>query len=205
MATFRRVHAPGGTFFFTVVTHRRAPVLADPGLLQALREAMTRVRRELPFQMIAMVVLPDHMHCVWKLPDGDGDYPRRWSMIKRLTSQRVMRAAAEDAVPSTGSCAWRTLPSAPDDALPSAPDDARPSGLRRRESGLWQRRYWEHQIRNDADLDNHISYIHWNPVKHGYVSRPREWPYSTVHRFQRQGIIPRDWGVDGEFTGDFGE
>ena len=189
MATFRRAYAPGGTFFFTLVTCRRVPVLAHPELLRALREAMTRVRRELPFRVIAMVVLPDHLHCIWKLPEGDSDYPRRWSLIKRATSQLAMRAAPDGRAPSIQSCAQRTLPSI----------------RRRRESGLWQRRYWEHQIRNDADLSAHVDYIHWNPVKHGYVGRPRDWPQSTVHRFTQRGLIPADWGVEGELTGDFGE
>ena len=176
MATFRRAFVAGGTFFFTVVTKDRQPVLATPPFIDALREAIASVQNERPFDVLAGVLLPDHMHCVWRLPSNDPDYPARWSMIKRRVSQ-----SARSALPRH-------------QAAMNA----------RREPGLWQRRYWEHQIRDEADLERHIDYIHWNPVKHGLVANVRDWPHSTFHRYVREGGYPGDWGgVDA--AGEFGE
>jgi putative transposase len=122
-------------------------------------------------------VLPDHLHAVWCLPAGDADFPLRWSLIKSGFS--------------------RGLPCA---ATPTV------SKTRKRERGIWQRRYWEHTIRDDADLARHIDYIHFNPVKHGHVSKASDWPYSSFHRYVKRGLLPEDWGGDvRDMNGSFGE
>lgn len=114
-----------------------------------------------------MVVLPDHLHAIWRLPDGDADFPTRWALIKAGFSRGLPKTEA-----------------------------IRASRSGKRERGIWQRRYWEHQIRDDDDLARHVAYVHFNPVKHGYVGQAVDWPYSSIHRFIRAGTIPATWGVD---------
>ena len=178
MAAFRRALTPGATYFFTVVTYRRAPVLVRPEWLDALRQSVRSVRVALPFKIVAWAILPDHLHCIWRLPEGDADYARRWSLIKRKVSQ-----ATAGRVPSP----------------------LEHSRAKRRESGVWQRRFWEHQIRDDSDLQRHVDYIHWNPVKHGYAASAAQWPYSTIHRFIARGVLAPDWGGGARIEGEFGE
>jgi putative transposase len=140
---YRRDFTPGGTYFFTVVTADRRPLLAGPAAAEILRGAFRIVMAHYPFRIDAIIVLHDHLHTIWTLPEGDSNYPLRWNRIKgRFT-----------------------------EALPA---HIRP---------VWQNRYWEHRIRSDADFDHHASYIHWNPVKHGLVQAPGEWPYSS-YRFR---------------------
>ena len=124
-----------------------------------------------------MVVLPDHLHAIWTLPSGDRDYPLRWSLIKASFSRRLEKTDPISAV-----------------------------RRRKRERGIWQRRYWEHQLRDEADLARHVDYIHLNPVKHGHAGTPVDWPYSSIHRTIRQGILPVNWvvGLDESESG-FGE
>jgi putative transposase len=130
-----------------------------------------------PFETIAICVLPDHLHAIWALPPDDTNFSLRWSLIKSGFS----RGLAADA--------HRT-----------------PSKLARRERGIWQHRYWEHAIRDDDGLAKHIDYIHFNPVKHGYVSKVADWPHSTFHRYVARGVLPLDWGGDvREIPGNFGE
>ena len=165
MARFRRVFTPGATWFFTVAAARRRHLLTDLRVISAFGTAMREARQTLPFSMPAWVILPDHLHVIWTLPENDTDYPRRWSIIKRRTSQ-----------------------------LAGLPPMARTcSMVARRESGLWQRRYWEHLIRDTDDLYRHIDYIHFNPVKHGHVDAPASWPYSSFARHHRTGTYPPDW------------
>lgn len=181
MPNYRRADYPGGTFFFTVVTFNRAPILTLDAVRVSLRNAITTVRRERPFAIDAWVLLPDHLHCIWSLPEGDSDYSVRWSMIKRLVSKQQ------------AGCAVRT----------ESDGDSR---RKRRELPFWQRRFWEHQIRDETDYLRHVDYIHWNPVKHGYVTLAAEWPYSTFGRFVARGCYPRDWGGGrDEKSSDFGE
>jgi putative transposase len=181
MATFRRSTTPGATYFFTVNTDGRLAVLTAEPFYRALQGAMREVKATHPFVINAFVVLPDHLHCIWTLPPGDADYPGRWSIIKRLVSQGT-RALLQP-----------------------------PAGASRRargELGLWQRRYWEHQIRDDQDFERHANYIHWNPVKHGYAASVAQWPYSSFARYVARGIYPVDWaGVApaGESKGKYGE
>lgn len=167
MPNYIRTDTPGATYFFTVVSHLRRPVLVSDEVRAALRYAIDEVRRDRPFDLLAWVLLPDHLHCIWRLPDGDADYSTRWSAFKRLTTQKSgsKRSAAG-------------------------------SRASRRESLLWQRRFWEHQIRDDADMARHIDYVHWNPVKHGVVKRVADWPYSTFHRYVKEGIYSPGWGGD---------
>ena len=168
MSNYRRAQAAGGTFFFTVVAYRRQPILCDEPVRAALREAINEVRRSRPFKIDAWVLLPDHLHCIWTLPPDDGDFSLRWSLIKRQVSLAVgaQYRRAE----------WMNE-----------------SKLKHRESTLWQRRFWEHCIRDDEDLRRHVDYLHFNPVKHGLVSRVSDWPHSTFHRFVKAGICPADW------------
>jgi putative transposase len=169
MSNYRRAHVAGGTYFFTVNTFQRLPVLTEVPVRAALREAIRLTRLTAPFQIDAWVLLPDHLHCIWTLPDGDANFSVRWAMIKRYVSQQC-----GDAFGIKELSASRT---------------------KRKESGLWQRRFWEHQIRDDADYARHVDYIHWNPVKHGLAQRAHDWPYSTFHRFVRDGTYSLDWGL----------
>jgi putative transposase len=169
MSDYRRWYIPGGTWFFTVVTHDRIPIFDDPTAVRLLGAVMRTVRAKLPFRTIAVVVLPDHIHCVWSLPAGNSDFSGRWRWIKRaFTEQWLSNAGA------------------------AAPTSA--SRDRKRERGVWQRRFWEHQIRDEVDLERHLDYVHYNPVKHGYVARPVDWPWSSFARHVRLGQYPPDWG-----------
>ena len=159
---YRRLFSPGGTFFFTVVTHHRKPVLVAN--IDRLRAAVRRVKADRPFSIDAAVVLPDHLHMVWTLPEGDADYSMRWNLIKRHFSAGFPAQAV--------SASKRT----------------------KREKGIWQRRFWEHQIRDEQDWRNHLDYIHFNPVKHGHVQQAIDWPYCSFRRYVRQGFYEPDWG-----------
>jgi putative transposase len=167
MSRFRRA-ATGSTFFFTVVSHRRQPILCTEPIRSTLRHATERVRDLHPFAIDAWVLLPDHLHCIWTLPDGDHDFSTRWSQIKHHVSFVCGQACAGGAVSA--------------------------SRRKHRDANVWQRRFWEHQIRDDIDLERHMNYIHFNPVKHGLVASAAEWPYSTFHRYVKAGVYPLDWG-----------
>lgn len=167
MSNYRRARDAGARYFFTLVSHQRHPVLTEAPLRASLRRAIERVRLHRPFVIEGWVLLPDHLHCVWRMPEGDADFGSRWSMIKRLTSQAI-------ALPGTVSLS-RSL---------------------RRESGLWQRRFWEHRIRDEDDYQRHMDYLHFNPVKHGLVDRVVDWPWSSFHRLVKEGVYPADWGGD---------
>ena len=168
MSRYRR-QLTGSTFFFVVVAYRRRPIFCGPAFRAALRQAIQTVRGTRPFTVDAWVLLPDHMHCIWTLPDGDHDYATRWAEIKRFVSS-VARETLRDP---------RLLTRA---------------GKSRGESTIWQRRFWEHQIRDESDFERHVDYTHFNPVKHGYVQSACDWPHSTFHRYVREGTYPRDWG-----------
>ena len=167
MVLYRRNRVPGGTYFFTAALRdRRSMLLVEH--VEALRDALGRTLRKRPFVVDAMVVLPDHIHAIWTLPQDDADYAGRW----RLFKSGFTRAAAQAGV-----------------AL---------SRNAKGECNLWQRRYWEHTIRDEADLARHVDYIHVNPVKHGLVSRAADWPYSSFHRYVRLGLCSTEWaGADG--------
>lgn len=184
MPDYRRVYRGGSCVFFTVVTGKRERVLTTETARTALRTAIQTTRQRLPFQIDAWVLLPDHLHCIWTLPENDANFSARWSMIKRLTSQAMMNR-----------------PNGHPGARPS------PSQQRRKESGFWQRRFWDHVIRDQKDFCRHMDYLHWNPVKHGLVDEVRQWPYSSFHRHVTDGLYPLGWGrgiVRGNEP-DFGE
>lgn len=167
MSDYRRVFLPGGTYFFTVVLQDRNKDLLVSHI-EALRDAVGVVRRRYPFEIIAWVVLPDHLHCMWKLPEGDTDYSNRWRLIKTIFSKKLPRSEFVS--------------------------------LRRKargERGVWQRRYWEHTIVDEKDFNSHVDYVHINPLKHGLVQDLVSWPYSTFHRFVRDGVYSADWAGEG--------
>ncbi len=168
MSCYRRADIPGATYFFTVVTYRRRPILCDAPVRAALRDAIKTVQSRHPFTINAWVLLPDHLHCVWTLPPGDANYSMRWGLIKRMVS-----LACAQYYHRTD---WMTV-----------------SKTKHRESTFWQRRYWEHCITTELDYSHHIDYIVINPVKHGLVTRVRDWPYTTFHCDVALGIYPLDW------------
>ncbi len=172
---YRRSWVPGGTYFFTVnLACRRERLLTAH--IDCLRDSVRRVRRAHPFEIVAWVVMPEHMHAVWALPAGDSDFAMRWSQIKGAFSRGL---------PKTETISM--------------------SRVRKRERNIWQRRFWEHLVRDEEDLARHVDYVHYNPVKHGYVERAVDWPFSTFHQYVRRGWLPEDWGCGGDVQGDFGE
>jgi putative transposase len=175
MVRYRRNFIAGGTFFFTLtLADRTSRALVDH--VEALRAAMRRIRRSRPFEVDAVVVLPDHLHIVMTLPSADADYTNRWRLIKRGFTDALMKSGILVARHRNG------------------------------EAALWQRRFWEHTIRDDEDFERHIDYVHFNPVKHGLVSRVCDWPYSSFHRYVRQGMLTADWAGDASDLGaNFGE
>lgn len=164
MSSYRRSRLDGGVYFFTVVTGSRREVLCQPEVRVALRRAVAEVRSLSPFEIVAWVLLPDHLHCIWRLPQDDADYASRWNLIKgKTTRMRGLQGSVTA------------------------------SGQRRRDGRLWQRRFWEHTVRDELDLTRHVDYVHWNPVRHGLVRETAAWPYSTFHRYCRLGIYPDSW------------
>jgi putative transposase len=175
MPDYRRNRVVGGTYFFTVnLLDRDRPLLVEH--IEILRESVRRVRELMPFHIDAWVVLPEHMHALWTLPEGDADFPRRWQAIKMAFSKRVAAGEALSA-----------------------------SRRSRGERGIWQRRYWEHTIRNDRDYATHMDYIHFNPVKHGLVSDVAAWPFSSFHKSVAMGHYPLAWAGEDDGAGDRGE
>ncbi len=176
MSRYRRAHIEGGTFFFTVTLAGRSSDLLLRNIDQ-LRQAYRSAQDLYPFKTVAICVLPDHLHAIWNLPANDANFAVRWSLVKSRFS-RALRVDAQ-----------RTA-----------------SKIAKREKGIWQRRYWEHAIRDDGDLARHVDYIHFNPVKHGYVSRVGDWPHSSFARYVARGLLPADWGGDmRDIVGKFGE
>ncbi|MFD2182854.1 REP-associated tyrosine transposase [Rhodoplanes azumiensis] len=175
MPNYRRAFVPGGCWFFTVTLLDRGST-ALVDHIDPLRRATAWTRRRYPFQIDAAVVLPDHLHAVWTLPPGDADFSIRWRMIKTRFVQAL------------------------------APTECRsPVGIARGERGIWQRRFWEHLIRDERDYARHVEYCYINPVKHGLVRRVVDWPFSSFHRDVRAGVFPEDWAGEEDATGKFGE
>ncbi len=168
----------GNIYFFTVVTWKRQRILCHEPCRVMLREAIADVRQTHPFDIMAWVLLPDHTHCIWQLPEGDTNYSKRWGMIKAGYTRRIHKLI-HDGVPIK-------------DMLP--PTSRSKSQKKRREGLIWQRRFWEHQIRDENDFNNHCNYIHFNPVKHGLAETPTDWPHSIIHRCIAKGTYPVNWG-----------
>ena len=162
---YRRTRQAGGTYFFTVnAADRSCSLLLDH--VENLRDAVRRAKRRYPFEIVAWVVMPDHLHAIWTLPEGDGDCGTRWMLIKSTFSRNIPGGERITAVRK-----------------------------RKRERGLWQRRFWEHLVTDDDDLRRHVDYIHINPVKHGFALRASDWPYSSIHRYASRGMLPLDWAA----------
>ena len=174
MPDYRRAWYPGGTYFFTVNLLRRQDNNLLTQQIELLRAVVKSVKVRHPFVIHGWVVLPDHLHCVIELPPGDSDFATRWRLIKMNFSKGL-------------------------------PVTERRSSVRqqRGERGIWQRRFWEHLIRDEKDFAAHMNYVHINPVKHGLVQSVRDWPYSTFHRLVEQGVYPLDWAGDVELDLDY--
>lgn len=172
MPNYIRPRVTGATIFFTVcLQDRSSSLLTDE--IDTLRASVRKTKAERPFDIIAMVVLPDHLHCVLRLPAGDRDFGRRWGAIKGRFSASVRRAGLVPPLPLN---------------LPGGGENP---ALRKGQAGIWQNRFWEHHIRNEEDLANHIRYCHINPVKHGLVAHPEDWPWSSIHRDVGRGYPRR--------------
>lgn len=169
MANYRRDFTKGGIYFFTIVLEDRKNNLLIRYITE-LREAFSETQQYYPFDIIAICILPDHLHMIIKLPDDDHDYSRRIQSIKRNFSEK----------------------------LPKEPIYNQ-SRIKRKERNIWQRRFWEHLIRDDEDFANHMDYIYYNPVKHGYVKSVKDWAFSSFHLDIKNGIYPENWGDDVNF------
>jgi putative transposase len=176
MTDYRRPKSPGATWFFTVNLAERHGNRLLVERIDLLRQVFREVKAHHPFAIDAVVVLPEHLHCLWTLPVDDADFATRWALIKAGFSRQI-----------------------------PAGEGRSPSRVVRGERGIWQRRYWEHRIRDERDFERHVDYIHWNPVKHGWVKRVVDWPHSSFHRFVRQGLYPAEWAGDPDNTVDGGE
>ena len=169
MSNYRRNLVPGGTFFFTCVTHHRRPILTTDLGRECLHKAIVKVGTDHPFNLFAIVLLPDHCHTVWILPPGDDRYSLRWLRIKEEFTRHWIDRGGHESEQSL-------------------------SRKKHRQRGVWQRRFWEHTVRDEADLQRCVDYIHWNPRKHQLVKRVSDWKWSSFHRFVEGGQYDRDWG-----------
>jgi putative transposase len=170
MTNYRRWRVEGGTFFFTAVTHSRAPLFADARACTILGDKFRDCQKKWPFTVNAIVLLPEHLHTIWTLPRGDANYSRRWAWIKKeFTKDWVAGGGHEQPV---SKARWE-----------------------RGDHGVWQPRYWEHTIEDEDEFDRHFDYIHYNPVKHGHVTDPADWPYSSFHRWVHAGVYEIGWGA----------
>lgn len=167
MPNYRRVRDAGGTFFFTVVTEGRAPILTTPLGRECLSNALRTTLQRWPVTVRAMVLLPDHLHAIWTMPEDDVDYSTRWSEIKKAFVREYLAGGGEEQPVSE-------------------------SRIRNHRRGIWQRRFWEHMVRRD-EFEEIAAYIHFNPVKHGLVRCPHEWEWSTFHQWVRDGKLSADW------------
>ncbi len=185
MPDYRRYFVPGATYFFTVVTDGRRPLFARPEARNLLRQVTKECRDRWPFSIDAVVLLPDHWHALWTLPTGDEAYPTRLGWLKKEFTKRWLAQGGNEATVSEGRSA---------------------DGRR----GVWQPKYWEHTIRDETDFENHADYIHYNPVKHGYVTRAADWLWSSFHKWVGEGVYDPAWGTETptrltKLTTDFGE
>jgi putative transposase len=168
MPYYRRAVVPGGTFFITIVTDGREPLFADPAARERLRVAIARCRHARPFELDAIVLLPDHLHLILTLPLGDADFSTRLAAIKATFTRDHLKAGGRERRRS-------------------------PSRVAHRNRGVWQKRFWEHAVRDADDLNNHLDYVHYNPVKHGLSSCPHGWEHSSFGRWVERGGYDRHW------------
>ena len=152
---YKRVFVPGGTYFFTAVTHLRQPIFLDENAISVFKSGLIKIKKDYPFKINAMVILPDHIHTIWTLPENDANYPTRWRLIKSYFSHY-----------------WtKKMPN---------PLEKSASRMMKNENSIWQRRFWEHTITNEGDYLQHMEYVLYNPVKHGYVNDPKDWKYTFM-------------------------
>jgi putative transposase len=180
MPDYRRYLVPGATYFFTVVTDGREPILCADFARQLLSSAIAECRKRLPFQVPAIVLLPEHIHTIWTLPEGDSDYSKRWGVIKKAFTTGYLAAGGAERPVSAGRIAQRRR-------------------------GVWQPRFWEHMIRDETDYERHFNYIHFNPVKHGHSTSPAEWPWSSFQKWVEVGVYDKDWGKVPDASHTFAE
>ncbi|MEQ1717388.1 MAG: transposase [Hyphomicrobium sp.] len=166
---YRRIRIEGASYFFTVVTHNRQPILKGDAAVTLFMSALRSIQCSHSFELEAYVILPDHLHMIWTLPGGDSDYPTRWRQIKSAFTRSI---ATKDLA------------------------EVSPSRKSKLEQAIWQRRYWEHTIASDGDFAAHVEYIHFNPVKHKLAARPRDWPHSSFHDWVKRGQYDCNWGAD---------
>ena len=167
---YRRITIEGATYFFTVVTDQRRRLFNCPEVVHLLDDAIDKIRSRHPFDIEAQVVMPDHIHAIWRLPDCDAKYTTRWRLIK----EAFTRAYAKNY------------------EVPERTEVNRARG----EQNVWQRRFWEHMIRDERDFAAHLDYIHLNPVHHGLAQTPRQWPHSTFQKWVERGVYDPVWGSD---------
>jgi putative transposase len=166
---YRRVYINGATYFFTLVTFQRLPIFSSQPTIDLFYEAIRYTASRMPFEIVAFVILPDHIHCIWTLPEGSSDYSTRWRLVKSYFTRNYNQH---------------------DNASVSA------SRSEKKEQEVWQRRFWEHWIRDETDLRHHVEYIHYNPIKHGYVRSLMEWKNSSFVNYVKDGLYPANWGED---------
>lgn len=171
MPNYRRAKFQGGYYFFTVVTYKRKKLFNDEKARNILREAFTQMKIRYDYETIALCLLPEHLHCIWKLPDGDCDFSIRWAYVKGQFSRKFRQQAVQK--------------------LP-----VNHSRIRKGELQIWQRRFWEHYIRDEKDLQRHVDYIHYNPMKHGLVKDVSLWPWSTYHKYVIDGMYQDDCDIN---------
>ncbi|OQK16823.1 hypothetical protein AU255_02655 [Methyloprofundus sedimenti] len=176
MTDYRRLYVKGAMWFFTVnLAYRyQSTLLVDE--INLLRESFRYVKERHACTINAIVFMPEHLHCIWTLPDGDADYSTRWKLLKSYFSRGIPKG-----------------------------EHISHSRTKRQERGIWQRRFWAHLIISQKDFNSHVDYIHWNPVKHGQVKYACDWPYSSFHHYVSRGVYSKDWGHSGEFVIDGGE
>ena len=161
MSSYHRTYIKGGCYFFTLVTWKRTPIFNKPEHIDLLRRSFTKVQQTRPFHIDAIVILPNHLHCILRLPEGDSDYSSRWKEIKKYVSKRISKKHNKN-----------------------------------NENLIWQRRFWEHLIRDENDWKRHMDYIHYNPVKHDYVNKPSLWKASSFLNCVEKGWYDKNWGQD---------
>jgi putative transposase len=169
MPNYRRAFVPGGTFFFTLVTNLRRPLFDNASARALLGKLIRECQTQWPFSVDAIVLLPDHLHAIWSLRPGDTNYSRSWAWIKKEFTKDWLATGGQEAPIS----------------------HAREMEGRR---GVWQPRFWEHTLEDKDDFENHFDYIHYNPVKHDYVLSPKDWLWSSFHRWVRLGVYDVNWG-----------
>jgi putative transposase len=168
MPQYRRYYEKGGMYFFTVVTYHRLPILTLPTSRKLLHDAWLEINQRRPFNTIAVCLLPNHLHCIWKLPEEDSDFSTRWKEIKRSFTRDYLKQVGPG-------------------------EERNASRKKQGEAAIWQRRFWAHLIEDETDFENHLDYIHYNPIKHGYVTRAIDWPWSSFKRYVKEGIYDTEW------------